>query len=204
MIKSVLFFPELSSRIETLLEVGLNRRWLWGFFVFRQSAGLGALEGGHSSVEFLVGAYKLGLGLHININTFRIDLYKRRKYLWQFDVISQCSLEVVVSFIAPLEGITVASFGRANIKISAWAITDIVHKLIATSFVVLIGMFAVLGLWEGEVPLSWSFELCEFVNFILGEETAIVIADVCVSSGSIGAVVDDLALRWDHSISLHL
>lgn len=35
MIKSVLLLPELSGRVEALLEVGLNRWWLRGFFVLR-------------------------------------------------------------------------------------------------------------------------------------------------------------------------
>lgn len=77
MIKPVLLFPELSSRIEALLEVGLNRWWLRRFFVLRQSPGLGALERGHGPVEFLIRAYKFCLGVHINVRILRIDLCKR-------------------------------------------------------------------------------------------------------------------------------
>lgn len=43
----------------------------------------------------------------------------------------------------------------------------------------------------------------EFVDLVLGQQAAVVVADVRVSSGSIGAVVDDFALRWDCSVGLH-
>lgn len=88
MIKSVLLLPELSSRVEALLEVGLNRWRLRGFFVLRQPPSLCTLEGRHSPVEFFIGANKLGLGFHINIHIFRIDLSKNKQYLWKFDVVS--------------------------------------------------------------------------------------------------------------------
>lgn len=146
MIKTVLFFPELSSRVKTLLEVGLNWWWLWCLFVFRQSSGLGALEGRHSPVEFFISANKLSLRFHVNIHIFRINLSKNMYYFWQFDIVSQRSLEVEIGFIAPSERVTVPSFIGPDIKISARAVADVMYKLIGASFIIFVRMLAVLCL----------------------------------------------------------
>jgi hypothetical protein len=46
-------------------------------------------------------------------------------------------------------------------------------------------MFAVLALREGKIALSRLLELDELVDFILGKQAAIVVADVTVTSSTV-------------------
>lgn len=75
MIDSIAFLPEFHSCIESPLEVLLNCGRNWTLLMFRQSARLALLESRHRLVEFFICAHKLGLGFHVHINIFRINLH---------------------------------------------------------------------------------------------------------------------------------
>ena len=77
------------------------------------------------------------------------------------------------------------------------------HKFIGPSSVVLIGMFAILRLGEGEILFLWSLELFEFVDAVLRKQPTIMITNVRISTGSIRSIVDCPTLRRYCSISLH-
>ena len=99
--------------------------------------------------------------------------------------------------------ITVSSLSGSDIIISSGAVTDIMHKFIGSSFVILEGVFPIFGLGEGEVAFSRGFELTHFMDFIFGEEAAVVVSDVCVSAGAVGAIVNYFSFGRNSSISLH-
>jgi hypothetical protein len=65
-------------------------------------------------------------------------------------------------------------------------------------------MLAVLALREGKIALSRLLELNELVDFILGKQAAIVVADVTVTPSTVRTVVDHLSLRRNRSVCLHL
>ena len=69
--------------------------------------------------------------------------------------------------------------------------------------VVLVGVFAVLGVGEGEVALPWRLELGGPVDEVFGEKAAVVVADVGVSAAAVRAIVDHFALWGNCSVSLH-
>ena len=58
-------------------------------------------------------------------------------------------------------------------------------KFIRTSLVVFVGVFAVLGLGEGELFLFRGFELGHLVDAVFGEESSVVVPDVGVSASAI-------------------
>lgn len=58
-------------------------------------------------------------------------------------------------------------------------------EFIRTSFVVFVGVFAVLGLGEGELFLFGGFELGHFVDAVLGEESSVMVPDVGVPASAI-------------------
>ncbi len=90
--------------------------------------------------------------------------------------------EIEISLIPPPEGGAIASLCRPNIKISAGSVTNIVYELIGAASVIFIGVFTVFGLREGEVAFARRAELCELMDLVLGEEAAVMVADVGVPS----------------------
>lgn len=84
-------------------------------------------------------------------------------------VASEGVSEKEFSLVSPAVGIAIASIGQGHIEIPTWAVTDIMYKLIRASFVVLKGVFAVFGVWKGEIAFSWLFELDSFVYKVFGE-----------------------------------
>lgn len=58
-------------------------------------------------------------------------------------------------------------------------------ELVGAAPVVLIRVLSVLGLREGEISLSWRLELGQFVDLVLGEKTAVVIADVGIATSTV-------------------
>ncbi len=63
---------------------------------------------------------------------------------------------------------TIPTLCTADVEIPTGAITDVVNELIGCASVVLIGMFAVLGMGEGEVAFAGRLELDEFVDAVFG------------------------------------
>ena len=100
-------------------------------------------------------------------------------------VASESILEKEICFVSPPKWRAVASFSRSHIKISAGAVTDIMNKLVGSSPVVLEGVFAVLGLREGEVPFSGRLEASELVDLVLGQQSAVVVSDVGVAASAV-------------------
>lgn len=112
--------------------------------------------------------------------------------------------EIKLCLVSPPERRAVAALSSPNIKISAGAVADIVDELIGPALAVLVGVSAVLGLREGEVALSLRFGHAQLMNFVLGEQSSVVVADVGVPACAVGSVVDHLALGRDDSVRLHL
>ena len=83
--------------------------------------------------------------------------------------VSQCVSEIVFGFIAPSVGITIASIGQCDIKISPRAITNIMYKFVGPSLVVFKVVFAILCLREGKIAFFGRFVLDCFVDEIFGE-----------------------------------
>jgi hypothetical protein len=125
-------------------------------------------------------------------------------YLWERVVASESVLEVEISLISPPEGMTITALSGSNIIISTRSIANIMDELIWSTLAVFIGMFAVLALREGKIALSRLLELDELVDFILGKQAAIVVADVTVTSSTVWTVVYHLSLRRNRSVCLHL
>lgn len=98
---------------------------------------------------------------------------------------SQGIPEVEISLIPPSKGRTIASLSRSNIIVPTRSITNVVDKLIRASPIVLVGMFAVLGLREGEVALAGRFELRQLVDLVLRQQATVVIADVAVTASAV-------------------
>ena len=98
---------------------------------------------------------------------------------------SQGIFEVEISLVPPSKRDAIASLGGSNIIVPTGSITDIVNKLIRASSIILVGVFAILGLREGEVAFTRWFELSQLVDLVFGEQTAIVVADVGVATCSV-------------------
>lgn len=106
-------------------------------------------------------------------------------YLGKRLVSSEGVPEVKLSLIPPPERRTVAALSSPHIKISAGAVTDIMNKLIGSALAVVMGVSAVFSLREGEVALSLRFGHAQLVNFVLGKQSSVVIADVSVPACSV-------------------
>ena len=76
-------------------------------------------------------------------------------------------------------------------------------EFVGSSLVVFIGMFSVFCLAEGKVAFSGRFEQAHFMDFVLGEETSVVVTDVTVPACAVGAVVDDFAFGRYCFVGLH-
>jgi len=106
-------------------------------------------------------------------------------YLGKKLLSSECVPEVKLCLIPPPERPTVAALSGPHIKISAGAVTDIVDKLVRPALAVFMGVSAVFILREGEVALSLRFGHAQLVNFVLGKQSSVVIADVGVPAASV-------------------
>lgn len=56
---------------------------------------------------------------------------------------------------------------------------------------------------EREFFLFGGLALFHMMEFVLAEEAAVVVADVCVPAGAIRAVVGDLTLKGDGFVRVH-
>lgn len=106
-------------------------------------------------------------------------------YFWKRLIASESVAKVMLGLVAPAVGVTVASFCQSDVEISSRAIADVVYEFVGSACVVVIGMFAVLGLAEGEFTFMGSLELGQFMDAVFGEESSVVISDVGVPACSV-------------------
>lgn len=137
--------------------------------------------------------YPLSQGLPISL----------KKYIWIESMTTEGAFEEKISLVSPVKWTAISTFRRSYIKVTPRTITHIMWELVRCSFSEAGWMAIIHSFTKCHVFLFWWFDLIEGMDSIFAQQTAIVLANVCISSCSIWAIVNSLPFRRNCPANLH-